>query len=56
MRYLEAMADSVSLANPIGNATKNSFALACAAGGDGPSDYLPHLVDFVAARNGVRRG
>jgi 3-hydroxyisobutyrate dehydrogenase-like beta-hydroxyacid dehydrogenase len=56
MRYLEAMADSVSLANPIGNAVKNSLALACAAGGDGPEDYLPHLVDFVARRNGVRRG
>ena len=56
MRYLEAMADSVSLANPIGNAVKNSLALACAAGGNGPEDYLPHLVDFVAARNGLRRG
>jgi 3-hydroxyisobutyrate dehydrogenase-like beta-hydroxyacid dehydrogenase len=56
MRYLEAMADSVSLANPIGNAVKNSLALACAAGGDGPEDYLPQLVDFVARRNGVRRG
>ncbi len=56
MRYLEAMADSVALANPIGNAVKNSLALACAAGGDGPEDYLPHLVDFVARRNGVRRG
>jgi 3-hydroxyisobutyrate dehydrogenase-like beta-hydroxyacid dehydrogenase len=56
MRYLEAMADSVSLANPVGNAVKNSLALACAAGGDGPEDYLPHLVDFVARRNGVRRG
>jgi 3-hydroxyisobutyrate dehydrogenase-like beta-hydroxyacid dehydrogenase len=55
MRYLEALADSVSLANPIGNAVKNSLALACAAGGDGSEDYLPHLVDFVATRNGVRR-
>ena len=55
LRYLEAMADSVSLANPIGNAVKNSLALACAAGGDGPEDYLPHLVDFVARRNGVQR-
>jgi 3-hydroxyisobutyrate dehydrogenase-like beta-hydroxyacid dehydrogenase len=55
MRYLEAMADGVSLANPVGNAVKNSLALACAAGGDGPEDYLPHLVDFVAHRNGVRR-
>jgi 3-hydroxyisobutyrate dehydrogenase-like beta-hydroxyacid dehydrogenase len=56
MRYLEAMADSVHLANPIGNAVKNSLALAVAAGGDGPEDYLPHLVDFVAKRNGVTRG
>lgn len=56
MRYLEAMADSVSLANPVGNAVKNSLALACSAGGDGPSDYLPHLVDFVTAQNGIRRG
>ena len=56
MRYLEAMADSVSLANPIGNAIKNSLALACAAGGDGQEDYLPHLVDFVAKRNGIDTG
>lgn len=53
MRYLEAMADSVALANPIGNAIKNSFALAYAAGGDGPEDYVPHLVDYVAKRNGL---
>lgn len=56
MRYLEAMADSVALANPIGNAVKNSFAMALSAGGDGPQDYVPHLVDFVATRNGVKRG
>lgn len=55
MRYLESMADGVSLANPIGNAVKNSFALAHAAGGDGPEDYVPHLVDFVARANGVRK-
>jgi 3-hydroxyisobutyrate dehydrogenase-like beta-hydroxyacid dehydrogenase len=55
MRYLESMADSVSLANPLGNAVKNSLALAVSAGGGGPTDYLPHLVDFVAARNGLRR-
>ena len=56
MRYLEAMADGVALANPIGNAVKNSFALAHAAGGDGPEDYVPHLIDYVAKRNGVTRG
>jgi 3-hydroxyisobutyrate dehydrogenase-like beta-hydroxyacid dehydrogenase len=55
MRYLEAMADDVCLANPIGNAIKNSFAMAVAAGGDGPEDYVPHLVDFVAERNGIKR-
>lgn len=55
MRYLEAMADDVNLANPVGNAVKNSFALALAAGGDGPEDYVPHLVDFVAKRNGVEK-
>ncbi|WP_342069724.1 NAD(P)-dependent oxidoreductase [Yoonia algicola] len=53
LRYLEAMADHVALANPIGNAVKNSFALASAAGGDGPEDYVPHLVDFVARQNGL---
>lgn len=55
LRYLESMADAVALANPIGNAAKNSFAMALAAGGDGPEDYVPHLVDFVARRNGVGR-
>lgn len=54
MRYLESMADSVGLANPVGNAVKNSFALANAAGGDGPEDYVPHLVDFIARLNGSR--
>lgn len=55
-RYLEAMADSVDLANPVGNGIKNSFAQAVATGGDGPEDYVPHLVDYVFARNGVTRG
>ena len=55
LRYLEAMADDVNLSNPIGNAAKNSFAMALAAGGDGAEDYVPHLVDFVAKRNGVTR-
>ncbi len=55
MRYLEAMADGVDLANPIGNAVKNSFALAHAAGGNGSEDYVPHLTDYVAKRNGVAK-
>jgi 3-hydroxyisobutyrate dehydrogenase-like beta-hydroxyacid dehydrogenase len=56
MRYLEAMADGVNLANPVGNAVKNSFALAHATGGSGPQDYVPHLVDYVARQNGINRG
>ena len=53
MRYLESMADSVALSNPVGNAVKNSFALAHASGGSGPEDYVPHLVDFIARLNGT---
>ncbi|OYX44539.1 MAG: 3-hydroxyisobutyrate dehydrogenase [Rhodobacterales bacterium 32-67-9] len=53
LRYLESMADAAGLANPVGNAAKNSFAMAVAAGGGGPEDYVPHLVDFVARRNGI---
>jgi 3-hydroxyisobutyrate dehydrogenase-like beta-hydroxyacid dehydrogenase len=51
--YLESMADAVLLANPIGNAVKNSFAQAISSGGDGPEDYVPHLVDFVKKQNGL---
>lgn len=54
MRYLESMADSVALSNPVGNAVKNSFALAHANGGDGPENYVPHLVDFIAHLNGTK--
>ncbi len=55
LKYLESMADGVGLANPVGNAAKNAFAMAHATGGDGPEDYVPHLVDFVARQNGVAR-
>ncbi len=53
LTYLESMADAAGIANPTGNAAKNSFAMALAAGGDGPEDYVPHLADFVARRNGL---
>ena len=53
LTYLESMGDAVGVANPTGNAAKNSFAMALAAGGDGPEDYVPHLADFVARRNGL---
>lgn len=53
MRYLASMADAAGLSNPIGNAVKNSYALARATGGEGPKDYVPHLVDFIARANGI---
>lgn len=54
LRYVENMANSAGVANPLGNATKNSFAEALAAGGSGAEDYVPHLVGFVGGRNGVK--
>lgn len=53
LNYLEAMADGATVSNPIGNAVKNSFVQAFSAGGDGPEDYVPHLVDYVKTRNGM---
>jgi 3-hydroxyisobutyrate dehydrogenase-like beta-hydroxyacid dehydrogenase len=53
MRYLASMADNAGVANPMGGAIKNSFAMAHAAGGDGLEDYVPHLVDYVAKANGL---
>ena len=53
MRYLASMADAAGLSNPIGNAVNNSYALARATGGEGPEDYVPHLVDFIARANGI---
>jgi 3-hydroxyisobutyrate dehydrogenase-like beta-hydroxyacid dehydrogenase len=51
MRYLESMADAAGIANPMGNAVKNSFAMAVNAGRGG--DYVPMLSDVVAGINGV---
>ncbi|WP_460450873.1 NAD(P)-dependent oxidoreductase [Alsobacter sp. SYSU BS001988] len=51
MRYLESMADAAGLANPVGNAVKNAYALPVAAGqGD---DYVPMLATYVASLNGT---
>jgi len=50
-RYLEALADAVGMANPIGNAVKNSFALAVSAGR--ADDYVPMLSDAIAELNGT---
>jgi 3-hydroxyisobutyrate dehydrogenase-like beta-hydroxyacid dehydrogenase len=49
--YLEAMADAAGVANPVGNAVKNAFAMAVAAGGAG--DYVPMLATFIGRLNGV---
>jgi 3-hydroxyisobutyrate dehydrogenase-like beta-hydroxyacid dehydrogenase len=51
VRYLEAMANKGGVANPVGNAVKNVYALAVAAGRD--QDYVPMIADFVAGANGL---
>ena len=53
LKYLEAMADAASIANPVGNAVKNSFAGAVATGGAGPADFVPHLPEFLGRANGL---
>lgn len=53
LRYLESMADAAKLLNPVGNAVKNSFAMAYAAGGNGPENYVPHLPEYIGRANGV---
>ena len=55
MRYLASMADGAGVANPMGGAVKNSFAMAVNTGGDGAEDYVPHLVDYVAKANAVTK-
>jgi 3-hydroxyisobutyrate dehydrogenase-like beta-hydroxyacid dehydrogenase len=54
MRYLEAMADAAGMANPMGNAVKNIFAIAVATGR--ADDYVPMLGDIVAELNGTSLG
>jgi len=51
VRYLESMADAAHLANPMGNAVKNAFAMAVAAGH--AEDFVPMLATFIGALNGV---
>ena len=51
VRYLESVANEAGVANPIGNAVKNSFATAVASGHG--EDYVPMLSDWVAGLNGV---
>jgi len=51
MKYLAAMAEKAGVANPMGSAVKNYYALAEAAGRG--RDYVPALSDFVAELNGT---
>ena len=51
LRYLESMADAAGMVNPLGNATKNAFAVAHAAGAD--RDYVPMLPLHIGRLNGV---
>ena len=53
LRYLESMANAAALVNPVGNAVKNSYAGAVAAGG--AEDYVPMLPGYVDRLNGGPR-
>ena len=52
LRYLEAMADAAGIANPLGNATKNSFGMANAAP-KGDEDFVPMLATHIGKINSV---
>ncbi|MGN6550008.1 MAG: NAD(P)-dependent oxidoreductase [Pararhizobium sp.] len=55
MRYVESMANDATVPTTMASAAKNIFAASVAAGGSGPEDYVPHLVDFVARASGVSK-
>ncbi len=51
LTYLESMAGAAGIANPLGNATKNSFAGAHATG---PAEqFVPMLATYIGKANGV---
>jgi 3-hydroxyisobutyrate dehydrogenase-like beta-hydroxyacid dehydrogenase len=52
MRYASALADALAVANPVGSAVKNSFAMAVATGRGG--DNVPQLSDIIAEANGTK--
>ncbi len=49
--YLAGFAQALGVANPVGAAVRNSFAMAAAAGRG--EEYVPMLSDFVAEMNGT---
>jgi 3-hydroxyisobutyrate dehydrogenase-like beta-hydroxyacid dehydrogenase len=54
VRYLAAMAEGSGVANPMGSAIRNYYAMAEAAGRG--EDFVPTLSDFVAELAGVSLG
>ncbi len=54
LRYLASMANAAGVPGPMGDAVKNSFALAHGAGGAG--DYVPMLASYVAHGAGIDDG
>lgn len=50
LRYLESMANAAGLVNPVGNAVKNAYGTAIAAGG--AEDYVPMLPAYIDRLNG----
>lgn len=50
LRYLESMANAAGVVNPVGNAVKNAYGTAIAAGG--ASDYVPMLPAYIDRLNG----
>jgi hypothetical protein len=55
LKYVESMANNAGVATMLSTAAKNAFAMAMANGGSGPENYIPHLPDYIAAINGVRK-
>jgi 3-hydroxyisobutyrate dehydrogenase-like beta-hydroxyacid dehydrogenase len=55
LKYVESMANNAGVATMLSTAAKNAFAMAMANGGGGPENYIPHLPDYIAAINGVRK-
>jgi 3-hydroxyisobutyrate dehydrogenase-like beta-hydroxyacid dehydrogenase len=51
LRYVENMANAVVVSNPIGNAVKNTYALATAQGRG--EAYVPLVADTIATQNGL---
>lgn len=52
LRYVENLANAAVVSNPIGNAVKNTYALAAAQGHG--EDYVPLVADVIARQNGLK--